>query len=82
MATVDVLGEFIRNPEEAEMTATEYERALDAIAAEQLAANVSVKLSALGIEIDRALRRSHPRARLARPSGTASSSASTWSTAA
>jgi proline dehydrogenase len=55
MATVDVLGEFIRNPQEAEMTATEYERALDAIAAEQLAANVSVKLSALGIEIDREL---------------------------
>jgi len=55
MATVDVLGEFIRNPHEAEMTATEYERALDAIAAEQLAANVSVKLSALGLEIDRGL---------------------------
>jgi proline dehydrogenase len=55
MATVDVLGEFIRNPQEAETTATEYERALDAIAAEQLEANVSVKLSALGIEIDRAL---------------------------
>jgi proline dehydrogenase len=55
MATVDVLGEFIRNPDEAELTATEYERALDAIAAEQLDANVSVKLSALGIEIDREL---------------------------
>jgi proline dehydrogenase len=52
MATVDVLGEFIRNPQEAEATATEYERALDAIAAERLAATVSVKLSALGIEID------------------------------
>jgi proline dehydrogenase len=55
MATVDVLGEFISRPEEAEETATEYERALDAIAAGQLDANVSVKLSALGIEIDRAL---------------------------
>jgi proline dehydrogenase len=55
MATVDVLGEFIRNPDEAEATATEYERALDGIAAEQLDANVSVKLSALGIEIDRDL---------------------------
>jgi proline dehydrogenase len=54
-ATVDVLGEFISRPEEAEETATEYERALDAIAAGQLDANVSVKLSALGIEIDRAL---------------------------
>ncbi len=55
MATVDVLGEFISRPEEAEETATQYERALDAIAAGQLDANVSVKLSALGIEIDRAL---------------------------
>ena len=55
MATVDVLGEFISRPEEAEETATEYERVLDAIAAGQLDANVSVKLSALGIEIDRAL---------------------------
>jgi proline dehydrogenase len=54
-ATVDVLGEFIRVPDEAEATATEYEHALDAIAAEQLDANVSVKLSALGIEIDRDL---------------------------
>jgi proline dehydrogenase len=52
MATVDVLGEFIRAPEEAEATATAYERVLDAIAAERLDANVSVKLSALGIELD------------------------------
>ncbi len=51
LATVDVLGEFIRNPDEAEATATEYEHVLDAIAAEQLGANVSVKLSALGLEI-------------------------------
>ncbi len=50
-----MLGEFIRNPDEAEATATEYEHALDAIAAEQLDANVSVKLSALGLEIDRDL---------------------------
>ena len=55
MATIDVLGEFIRAPEEAEATATEYERVLDAIAAERLDANVSVKLSALGAEIDPAL---------------------------
>ena len=55
MATIDVLGEFIRAPEEAEATATEYERVLDAIAAERLDANVSVKLSALGVEIDPAL---------------------------
>jgi proline dehydrogenase len=55
LATIDVLGEFIRIPDEAEATATEYEHALDAIAAEQLGANVSVKLSALGLELDPAL---------------------------
>lgn len=55
MATIDVLGEFIRTPAEAEATATAYERVLDAIAAERLDANVSVKLSGLGIEIDHAL---------------------------
>jgi proline dehydrogenase len=55
MATIDVLGEFIRAPEEAEATATAYERVLDAIAAERLDATVSVKLSALGIEIDPAV---------------------------
>jgi proline dehydrogenase len=55
MATVDVLGEFIRVPEEAEATATAYERVLDAIAAERLDATVSVKLSALGIELEPAI---------------------------
>jgi proline dehydrogenase len=55
MATIDVLGEFIRAPEEAESTATAYERVLDAIAAERLDAGVSVKLSALGMEIDPAI---------------------------
>lgn len=54
-ATVDVLGEFIRVPQEARDTATEYEHALDAIAAERLDANISVKLSALGIELDHEL---------------------------
>jgi proline dehydrogenase len=55
MATVDVLGEFIRAADEAEATATAYEHVLDAIAAERLDANVSVKLSALGMELDPAL---------------------------
>jgi proline dehydrogenase len=52
MATIDVLGEFIRAPEEAEATAATYEHVLDAIAAERLDATISVKLSALGIDID------------------------------
>ena len=55
MATVDVLGEFIRVPEEAVATTTAYERVLDAIAAESLDANISVKLSGLGMELDDAL---------------------------
>ena len=55
MATIDVLGEFIRGPEEAEATATAYERVLDAIAAERLDATISVKLSGLGIEIEQTL---------------------------
>jgi proline dehydrogenase len=55
MATIDVLGEFIRAPEEAEATATAYERVLDAIAAERLDSTVSVKLSALGIELEPAV---------------------------
>ena len=56
MATIDVLGEFIRasrrRPRRRRPT---YERVLDAIAAERLDANISVKLSALGAEIDPAL---------------------------
>jgi proline dehydrogenase len=52
MATVDVLGESITSAAEAEATATAYEHVLDAIAAARLDANVSVKLSALGIEVD------------------------------
>jgi proline dehydrogenase len=52
MATIDVLGEFIRAPEEAEATAATYEHVLDAIAAERLDATISVKLSALGIDVD------------------------------
>lgn len=52
MATVDVLGEEVRRPEEAEAIAAAYHAALEAIAADGLDANVSVKLTALGLEID------------------------------
>ncbi len=57
-ATVDVLGEEVRRPAEAEAIASAYHAALDAIAAEKLDANVSVKLTALGLEIDPGLCRS------------------------
>jgi proline dehydrogenase len=57
-ATVDVLGEEVRRPSEAEAIAAAYHAALDAIAADRLDANVSVKLTALGLELDPVLCRS------------------------
>jgi len=51
--TVDVLGEFIRDFSEAEATAREYESVLDALVRERLPVNVSVKLTAFGLLIDR-----------------------------
>lgn len=57
-ATIDVLGEFIRRVDEAEETAGLYNRVLEAIEREQLEATISVKLSALGLEIDPAVTRS------------------------
>lgn len=53
LTTVDVLGEFIEQFSEAEATAAEYSRMLDAIAAHGLRSNVSVKLTAFGLGIDR-----------------------------
>lgn len=58
MATVDVLGEEVTRPAEAEAIASAYHAALEAIAGEHLDANVSVKLTALGLEIDLDLCRS------------------------
>ena len=52
LATVDVLGEEVKRPAEAEAVASAYHAALDAIAADHLDANVSVKLTALGLEFD------------------------------
>jgi proline dehydrogenase len=52
MATLDVLGEDVTHLEETEETVEEYCRALDALAAERLDSNVSVKLTALGLKLD------------------------------
>ena len=57
-ATVDVLGEEVTRPEEAVTIAGAYHAALDAIAGDHLDANVSVKLTALGLEVDLDLCRS------------------------
>jgi proline dehydrogenase len=58
LATVDVLGEEVKGAAEAEAVAFAYHAALDAIAADHLRANVSVKLTALGLELDLDLCRS------------------------
>lgn len=55
MATVDVLGEFIHAPEEARQTAEMYKQILVDIQDRKLDANISVKLTALGLLLDETL---------------------------
>ncbi|MGH3071163.1 MAG: proline dehydrogenase family protein [Gaiellaceae bacterium] len=57
LATVDVLGEEITQPEEAEAITRAYLDVLDAIDEDGLEANVSVKLTGLGLKLDPALAR-------------------------
>lgn len=52
LATVDVLGEEITRAAEAELIANAYHRALEAIDGDQLESNISVKLTALGLQLD------------------------------
>jgi proline dehydrogenase len=59
IATVDVLGEELRHPDETQAIAAEYGRVLAAFDAERLDASVSVKLSALGLGLDLDLCRTH-----------------------
>jgi proline dehydrogenase len=58
LATVDVLGEEVTKPVEAEAVASAYHAVLDAIGGDHLDANVSVKLTALGLKVDLDLCRS------------------------
>ncbi len=51
--TMDVLGENVTNAEEARESVGEYHKMLDEIAARKLNANVSVKLTHVGFDIDR-----------------------------
>lgn len=53
MATLDLLGEEVLEPERATASADEYVRILEAIADQGLDANVSVKPTSLGLKIDR-----------------------------
>lgn len=55
MATIDVLGEFIHLPQEARQAADLYKTVLEAIAKERLDANISVKLSQMGLLLDKTL---------------------------
>jgi proline dehydrogenase len=55
LATVDVLGEEIATAAEAEAIAAEYVAVLDRIQAEKLDANISVKLTGFGLEVDHEL---------------------------
>ena len=57
-ATVDVLGEEVQEPREAEAIARSYHAALEAIEADELDANVSIKLTGFGLKVDPELCRS------------------------
>jgi proline dehydrogenase len=52
LATIDVLGEDVTGPDEARAIAGQYHDALARIDEEDLDANVSVKLTGLGLELD------------------------------
>ncbi len=54
-ATVDVLGEEIARPDEAEAIARAYRDALAAISEDALDANISIKLTGFGLKLDEAL---------------------------
>jgi proline dehydrogenase len=58
LATVDVLGEEVTRALEAEAVASAYHAVLDGIAGDRLDASVSVKLTALGLQVDLDLCRS------------------------
>jgi proline dehydrogenase len=55
LATIDVLGEEISSPEQATALLEEYEEVFDTIDREGLESNVSVKLTGLGLKLDRDL---------------------------
>ena len=55
--TIDNLGENVSNPEEARHSAELYHQILEAIAAHALHANISLKLTHMGLDIDETLAR-------------------------
>jgi proline dehydrogenase len=59
LATIDVLGEEVGSPDEAAAIADAYHDALGRIAADGLEANISIKLTGLGLELGHELCRQH-----------------------
>jgi len=55
--SIDNLGENVTNAEEARESAALYHRLLDAIAAQSLNANISLKLTHMGLDVDESLAR-------------------------
>ncbi len=55
--SIDNLGENVTNPDEARHSAVLYEQILDAISANKLDANISLKLTHMGLDVDEALAR-------------------------
>ncbi|HSQ19752.1 MAG TPA: proline dehydrogenase family protein, partial [Blastocatellia bacterium] len=55
--SIDNLGENVTNPEEARHSAHLYQQILDAIAANGLNANISLKLTHMGLDVDEAMAR-------------------------
>ncbi len=55
--TIDNLGENVTNPDEARYSAQLYHQILDAIVANQLNANISLKLTHMGLDVDEKLAR-------------------------
>jgi proline dehydrogenase len=55
--SIDNLGENVTNPDEARESAHLYQQILDAIAANQLNANISLKLTHMGLDVDEQLAR-------------------------
>src|SRR5258708_16989400 len=55
--SIDNLGENVTNPDEARHSAELYDQILDAIVAHQLNANISLKLTHMGLDVDEQLAR-------------------------
>jgi len=55
LATLDSLGESVSNEAEANKSADIYHQLLDAVASRKLMANISVKLTQMGLEVDPSL---------------------------